>query len=114
MPETQASAQAQADFSQGQVIRLLLELEQHKRRILRNGRFQVTLAQIEDYARFLPDATRQFLRLFLIRFLEREESRLVKALGRVREEIEAAESDSTPQAEVNAAVRAILRNSGLD
>jgi hypothetical protein len=41
------------------------------------------------------------------RFLEREQSRL-------RERIWAAESDARPQAEVNAAVRAILRDSGLD
>jgi hypothetical protein len=43
--------------------------------------------------------------------VERERERLVqrytRKMGRLREEIEAAESDSTPQAEVNAAVRAI-------
>jgi hypothetical protein len=96
MPETKSPTQAQADFSQKQVIRLLLELEQHKRRLSRSGRRSITLAEIDSYAQFLPDATRQFLRAFLIEFLKSEESRLVKALGRERAEIEAAESDATP------------------
>lgn len=55
---------------------------------------------------------------FILGVLEHDRSKFVKAyerkLSRLSNEIRATESDATPQAEVNAAVRAILRNSGLE
>jgi hypothetical protein len=108
MPDEITNTQARVDRSQEKTIHYMLELLAHKRRTLHHpGRFNSALLDIQGSARPLSQEVRNFLRLFLLRLLERERSRL-------QERIRAEESDATPQAEVNAAVRAILRNSGLD
>ena len=89
MPETKSLTQAQCDRAEEQAIHYLLELLAHKRRTLRCGRLDSALTDIEESARPLPDAVRHFLNRFLIRFFERERSHL-------RQQIWAAESDSTP------------------
>lgn len=119
MPETKAPTQAQADRAQEKVIRTLLNFLDHKRKTIhQSGGVEQVLMDIEAYARSLPAGVRPFLLAFLLGILERDRSKFVKAhehkASRLRDEIEAEESDATPQGEVNAAVRAIFRDADLD
>lgn len=119
MPEPKAPTQAQIDRAQEKVIRTLLDFLDHKQKTIRKpGGVQQVLMDIGDHARFLPAGVRPFVEAFILGVLEHDRSKFVKAyerkLSRLSNEIRATESDATPQAEVNAAVRAILRNSGLE
>lgn len=76
------------------------------------------LAEVTASLEQLPAAERAFAGELCAAILERRQARVAKRferrMARLREQSEALESDATPQAEVNAAVRRMFHDAGLD